>query len=142
MKRIQELLGQKGDQVWSISPESSVYDALERMAEKNIGALLVMEKGQLVGVLSERDYTRKGILQGRTARETAVRALMTPRPLCIAPEQTVEEAMALMTERRVRHLPVIQENQVVGLVSIGDLVKAIIAEQQFVIQQLEHYIAS
>jgi len=142
VKKIRELLEEKGTQVWSIAPEESVYDALALMAEKNIGALLVIDQNQTVGILSERDYTRNIILLGRTSKDTQVREIMTARPICISPEETVEEGMALMTERRVRHLPVIDNDQVVGLISIGDLVKAIIAEQQFIIQQLEHYISS
>lgn len=142
MKKIRELLEEKGTQVWSIAPESSVYDALALMAEKNIGALLVIDQGQTVGILSERDYTRNVILLGRTSKDTQVSKIMTSRPVCVSPEQTVEEGMALMTERRVRHLPVIENDQVLGMISIGDLVKAIIAEQQFIIQQLEHYISS
>jgi len=142
VKKIRELLEEKGTQVWSIAPESSVYDALALMAEKNIGALLVIDQGQTVGILSERDYTRNVILLGRTSKDTQVSKIMTSRPVCVSPEQTVEEGMALMTERRVRHLPVIENDQVLGMISIGDLVKAIIAEQQFIIQQLEHYISS
>lgn len=142
MKKIRELLEEKGTQIWSIAPESSVYDALALMAEKNIGALLVIDGGQTVGILSERDYTRNVILQGRTSKDTQVREIMSSRPVCVAPEQTVEEGMALMTERHVRHLPVIEDDQVLGLISIGDLVKTIIAEQQYIIQQLEHYISS
>ena len=143
MKTIRELLEDKGTDVWSIAPEASVLDALALMAEKNVGALLVMDKGGIpVGIFSERDYTRNVILMGRTSKETLVREIMTSRPVCVAPEQTVEEGMALMTDKRVRHLPVIENDKVQGLVSIGDLVKAIISEQQYIIQQLEHYISS
>ena len=142
MKKVRELLENKGTEVWSIGPEVSVYDALSLMAEKNIGALPVMEEGTLIGILSERDYTRNVVLQGRTAQDTAVREIMTERPVCVGPEQTVEECMALMTDKRVRHLPVLDDNQVVGLISIGDAVKAIISEQQFIIEQLELYISS
>ena len=142
MKKVRELLENKGTEVWSIGPEVSVYDALSLMAEKNIGALPVMEEGTLIGILSERDYTRNVVLQGRTAQDTAVRDIMTERPVCVGPDQTVEECMALMTDKRVRHLPVLDDNQVVGLISIGDAVKAIISEQQFIIEQLELYISS
>jgi CBS domain-containing protein len=142
VKKVRELLENKGTEVWSIAPGASVYDALAVMAEKNIGALPVMDEGTLTGILSERDYTRNVVLQGRTAHDTQVRDIMTERPVCVGPEQTVEECMALMTDKRVRHLPVLDDNQVVGIVSIGDAVKAIISEQQFIIEQLELYINS
>ena len=142
MKKVRELLEEKGAQVWSIAPEASVFDALTMMAEKNVGALLVMDQRELVGILSERDYTRNVALQGRTAKESSVRDIMSGRPVCVGPEQSVEECMALMTDKRVRHLPVIEGNRVLGLVSIGDAVKAIISEQQFMIEQLERYISS
>lgn len=142
MKKIRELLEDKGTQVWSIAPQASVYDALALMADKNIGALLVMDQGRTVGILSERDYTRNVILRGRKSKDTQVSEIMTSRPVCVSPDQTVEEGMALMTDKRVRHLPVIEDERVLGLVSIGDLVKSIISEQQFIIQQLEHYINS
>jgi CBS domain-containing protein len=141
VKKIRELLEEKGTQVWSILPTKSVYDALALMAEKNVGALLVMDQDQLLGVISERDYTRGVILQGRTAKDTQVSAIMTGRPVCVGPNQTVEDAMALMTDKRVRHLPVVEEGRVIGLVSIGDAVKATISEQQFIIKQLEQYIS-
>lgn len=141
MKRIRELLDDKGHQVWSIAPDATVHDALAMMAEMNIGSVLVVDQGALIGILSERDYTRNVVLKGRTSRDTAVREIMTSRPVCVSPEQTVEECMALMTDKRVRHLPVIEDDRVVGLISIGDAVKAIISEQQFIIGQLEHYIA-
>ena len=142
MKKVRELLQDKGTEVWSIAPEASVFDALALMAEKNIGALLVLDQGQLIGVLSERDYTRNVVLQGRTAKDTRVREIMSSRPVCVGPGQTVEECLALMTDKRVRHLPVIEGGRVLGLVSIGDAVKAIISEQQFIIEQLEQYISS
>ena len=130
MKKIRELLDDKGTETWSIGATDSVYDALALMAEKNIGALLVMDRGRLVGILTERDYTRDVALQ-----------IMTSRPVCVGPEQTVEECMALMTDKRVRHLPVIEGDRVLGLVSIGDAVKATISEQRFIIKQLEQYIS-
>jgi CBS domain-containing protein len=142
VKKVRELLEEKGTQVWSIAPEASVFDALTMMAEKNVGALLVMDQRELVGILSERDYTRNVALQGLTAKESSVRDIMSGRPVCVGPEQSVEECMALMTDKRVRHLPVIEGNRVMGLVSIGDAVKAIISEQQFMIEQLERYISS
>jgi CBS domain-containing protein len=142
MKKIRNLIAEKGSQVWSIGPDARVYDALALMAEKGIGALLVIDDTGPVGLFSERDYTRNVVLKGRSSRETPVREIMTSRVLYVTPDQPVEEAMALMTERRVRHLPVIENGHVRGLVSIGDLVKAIISEQQFIITQLEHYISS
>ena len=142
MKKIRELLDYKGTQVWSIAADRSVPDALALMADKNIGAVLVMDDDQLVGILSERDYTRAVVVQGLAAKDTRVHEIMTARPVCVAPEQTVEECMALMTDKRVRHLPVIEQGKVVGLISIGDAVRAIISEQQFMIEQLERYIAS
>jgi CBS domain-containing protein len=141
VKKIRELLDEKGTQVWSIPPTKSVYDALALMAEKNVGALLVIDQDKLVGVLSERDYTRDVVLQGRTAKDTLVSEIMTARPVCVGPDQTIEDAMALMTDKRVRHLPVVEEDRVVGLVSIGDAVKATISEQKFIIKQLEQYIS-
>jgi CBS domain-containing protein len=142
MKKILDLIEEKGSHVWSVGSGVSVYDALALMAEKGIGALLVIDDTGPVGLFSERDYARNVALKGRSSRDTPVRDIMTSRVLYVTPDQPVEEAMALMTERRVRHLPVIDDGHVQGLVSIGDLVKAIISEQQFIIAQLEHYIAS
>jgi len=140
MKTINHLLQGKGNEVWSVSPEASVLDAMRLMAEKEIGALLVMEDAELVGVISERDYARQVILKGRASSDTPVRQIMTSRVVYVSPAQTVEECLALMTDKRVRHLPVMESDAVVGVLSIGDLVKAVIAEQQFTIQQLERYI--
>ncbi len=142
MKTIQQLLDNKGRDVWSVAPTDSVYDAIAQMAERHVGALLVLSDGKLVGVLSERDYARKVILSGRSSKETAVQDIMTTRVICSKPSQTIEQCMALMTDKRIRHLPVIEHKEVIGIISIGDLVKAIIHEQQFIIEQLEHYIAS
>ncbi|NEV61155.1 CBS domain-containing protein [Thiorhodococcus minor] len=142
MKKIQELLEGKGASVWSIGPDATVFDALTLMAEHRIGALLVVDDNGPVGLISERDYAREGILRGRASRDTPVRDIMTHRVVCATPEQSLEDAMILMTEKRVRHLPVIEDGQVLGLVSIGDLVKSIISEQKFIIEQLEHYINS
>lgn len=141
MTTIGQLLDQKGSQVWSIPPDSTVYDALRLMAERDIGALLVIKGERLVGILSERDYARKVILQGKSSMKTAVREIMTERVIVISPQNTLEEAMALMTEKHLRHLPVVVDENVVGVVSIGDLVKAKIADQRFIIEQLERYIA-
>lgn len=138
---VRELLKEKGHDVWSVGPDESVYDALMLMAEKEIGALVVLEDGQPVGLISERDYARKLILEGRSSRETPVRDVMTKRVFGVGPDKTVKECMALMTDKRIRHLPVINDSELIGVVSIGDLVKAIIAEQRFIIEQLENYIS-
>lgn len=140
MIRVRDILRTKGHLIWSIEPSASVYDAIELMAEKGIGALLVMEAGKLVGILSERDYARKIILQGRASKTTAVKEIMTARVAYTDPEQDIQECMALMTDKKIRHLPVLESGQVCGLVSMGDLVKAIIEEQKFIIEQLERYI--
>jgi CBS domain-containing protein len=128
--------------VWAIPPDALVYEAIKMMADRGVGALLVMEGQRLVGIVSERDYARKVILQGKSSRNTPVREIMTDKVFYVRPEQTVEDCMALMTARRIRHLPVLNDNQVKGVVSIGDLVKAIISEQEVCIQQLEQYIMS
>ena len=142
MKTIKQLLEEKGAEVWSIGPDASVYDAVALMADKGIGALLVIDGDRIVGMLSERDYARNVVLKGQSSKKIKVREIMSDRVICIEPDQTVEEGMALMTDKRVRHLPVIDGGDVLGLVSIGDLVKAIISEQKFIIEQLEHYISS
>ncbi len=142
MKRVKDILEVKGRAVWSIEPGASVYDAMKLMADKEVGALMVVEGTKLVGLISERDYARKVILQGRSSRSTEVREIMTSRVAYAQPDQTVEECMALMTEKRFRHLPVIDQGQLVGVISIGDLVKSIIDEQKFIIEQLERYITS
>jgi len=142
MKTIKQLLDEKGAEIWSIGPDASVYDAVALMAEKGIGALLVVDGDRTIGLVSERDYARNVVLKGRSSKEIKVSEIMTDRVICVEPDQTVEEGMALMTEKRVRHLPVIKAGSVLGLVSIGDLVKAIISEQKFIIEQLEHYISS
>jgi CBS domain-containing protein len=140
MRTIRQILEQKGYEVLTIDPGASVYSAIEIMAENGIGALMVMEDNRPMGLISERDYARKVILKGRSSKDTEVREVMTTHVYCVHPEQTVEESMALMTEKRVRHLPVTEDGHLLGIVSIGDLVKTIIAEQQFIIEQLEHYI--
>jgi CBS domain-containing protein len=137
---VQELLRSKGHDAWSIGPDASVYEALELMAEKNIGAVLVMEGDRLVGILSERDYARKVILQGKASKSTPVREIMTEQVLYVRPDQSIEDCMALMTGKRVRHLPVLKGERVTGVISIGDVVKAIISEQAFMIEQLQNYI--
>ena len=140
MTTVKQLLDIKGRNILSMSPNDSVYSAVERMSENNIGALLVIENGRLVGILSERDYARKVILKGKSSKNTLIREIMTPDVLCVSPVTTVEECMALLTENRVRHLPVMEGGKLTGIVSIGDLVKQIISDKDFTIQQLEHYI--
>ena len=141
MQTAKQLLEGKGRQVWSVHSDATVYDALQLMAQKEIGALVVIDDGKMVGLVSERDYARKVILQGRSSRDTTVAEIMSTTVLHIAPEQTVNDCMALMTDKKIRHLPVLVGDQIIGILSIGDLVKAIIAEQEFVIDQLEHYIS-
>ena len=141
MASIQQILDKKGSEVWSISPENTVYDALTQLAEKNVGALLVTQGEKLVGLISERDYARKVILQGKASMATQVREIMTVKVTSISPGRSVKEAMAVMTEKRIRHLPVMEEGKIIGVISIGDLVKSIIADQEFVINQLEKYIS-
>jgi CBS domain-containing protein len=140
MNTVRQLLQTKGPAAWSIGPEATVYDALNLMAEKDVGALLVLDGGQLVGVISERDYARKVVLRGKASRETPVREIMTERVVYVRPDQTLEDCMALMTNKRVRHLPVLEGDRLLGVISIGDVVKAIISEQEFMIEQLENYI--
>jgi CBS domain-containing protein len=137
---VAEILRNKGSEVWSIEPGAVVLEALKLMAEKRIGALLVMTDGKLVGIFSERDYARKVALEGRSSRESTVSEIMSHKVLCARPEQTVQECMALMSDKRARHLPIVDHKEVIGLVSIGDLVQNIIAEQQFEIEALQHYI--
>lgn len=140
MRSIKTLLEKKGDQVWSVGPEQTVFDALTMMGEKQIGALMVMEDDKLLGILSERDYARKVVLKNRTSRDTLVKDIMTPKVICARPSQQVEECMAVMMNGKFRHMPVVEDDKVVGIISLGDLVKVVIAEQQFTIDQLESYI--
>ena len=140
--QVKTILDTKGHEFWSVGPQTSVYDAVRLMAEKEVGSVLVLENGKVQGIVTERDYARKVVLEGKTSPATPVAEIMTAQVLCTHPEQTIEEAMALMTEKRVRHLPVLVDGQITGVVSIGDLVKAVISEQQFLIQQLESYITS
>lgn len=142
MATVRQVLEEKGRTVWTIGPDASVYDAVALMAEKEIGALAVVQDGRLVGLITERDYARKVILKGRASKDTPVRDIMTTRVIYARPDQSVEECMAVITDQRVRHLPVLENGRLIGLISIGDLVKAIIAEQQFIIDQLVQYIAS
>jgi CBS domain-containing protein len=142
MKTVSQLLQGKGGNVWSVSPESSVFDALKQMAEKNCGALLVMSGDKLLGILSERDYARKVILQGKSSHDLSVSEIMSDKVFCVSLAQTVDECMALMSSNRIRHLPVLDGGRITGVLSVGDLVKAVIEEQQQTIQQLESYIHS
>ena len=140
MKTLKQLLQAKPLGILSIAPDARVFDALKLMAEKNVGALLVMDAGQLIGIITERDYARKVILKGKSSLDTPVREIMTDAVLCVHPDQSVGECMGLMTDKRVRHLPVMDGGKLIGVLSIGDLVKETISEQQFVIKQLESYI--
>lgn len=142
MTIVRQILDEKGSDVWSVAPEATIYGALELMAEKNIGAVLVMEEERLVGIFSERDYARKIILHGKASRDTAVKEAMTSRVYAVRPDQDVNVCMSLMTDKRIRHLPVMRGERVVGVVSIGDVVKAIISEQANTIQHLEDYITT
>ncbi|MGV3627042.1 MAG: CBS domain-containing protein [Betaproteobacteria bacterium] len=142
MKTVSQLLEGKGGSVLSVTPETSVFEALKLMADKNVGALLVMKGDVLHGIMSERDYARKVILLGKSSHELAVRDIMSDKVVSVTPKQTVDDCMGLMTGRRIRHLPVIDNGRVVGVLSIGDLVKAVIEEQLRTIQQLESYIHS
>ena len=141
MKTVRQVLESKGKQVWSVHPDATVFDALRLMAEKEIGALVVIDEGRIVGVVSERDYARKIILAGKASKDTPVSEIMSRAVLHALPQQTVGDCMALMTDKKIRHLPVLDGDQIIGILSIGDLVKTIIAEQEFVIGQLENYIA-
>ncbi len=135
-----QILEGKGHEVWSVAPDAFVYDALKLMAEKNVGALLVLKRGELKGIFSERDYARKVILAGKSSREITVEEIMSPGVITVRPQQSVEECMALMTDKRIRHLPVVDGEKLLGVISIGDAVKAIISEREFTIEQLESYI--
>lgn len=136
LKTVDDILQVKGREVWTVTPNDTVYEALQLMAEKGIGAVVVLDGDRLVGVMSERDYARKVILVGKASRDITVREIMTDKVITVFPNTSVDECMAIMTQRRIRHLPVIDQDRLVGMISIGDVVKAIIAEQQFVI---EHY---
>jgi CBS domain-containing protein len=140
MKTVSQVLQSKAGGVLSITPGASVFEALQQMAARNVGALLVMEDGRLRGILSERDYARKVILLGKSSHELAVRDIMSTQVLCVRPESTVDECLALMSGKRVRHLPVVSGGEVIGVLSIGDLVKAVIEEQRDTIRHLEGYI--
>jgi signal-transduction protein with cAMP-binding, CBS, and nucleotidyltransferase domain len=140
MRTVEQLLQVKGNDIWSIASQATTYNALQIMAEKNVGALLVMEKEKLMGIFSERDYARKVILKDKSSKNTSVGELMTREVYYIDASSTLKESMALMTAKRIRHLPVLKNNQLIGIVTLGDVVKQIISDQQFAIRELEKYI--
>ena len=141
MKTVKHILEAKGSEVHTIRPNDSVLDALERMADREVGALVVTEgDGRIVGLLSERDYARKVVLLGRVSKQTPAQDIMTAEVVCVSPDQSVDTCMGLMTQRHIRHLPVVVNERLAGIVSIGDVVKAIIDDQQFAIDELQHYI--
>jgi CBS domain-containing protein len=140
MIKIGQLLNTKGHDVWYVSPQAAVFDALKLMAEKDIGALLVLENENLVGIISERDYARKVILKGKNSMDTLVKDIMTSEVITIQADQTIDSCMELMTNHHIRHLPVYEGNQLIGIISIGDVVKAIISQQEYLIEQMEQYI--
>ena len=140
MTLVRQLLDHKGRKIWSVHPDATVFDAVAKMAEKDVGSLVVMEGDKLVGIITERHYARNVVLKGKTSPATPVRDIMERRVVIARPEQTVEQCMALMSDKRVRHLPVFEGKKLVGIVSIGDLVKSIIGDQKFTIDQLVHYI--
>ncbi len=140
MNLVSQILKTKGNKIWSIDPQETAYKALQIMSQENLGGLMVINKGKLVGIFTERDYARKVILKGKSSRSTPVSELMTKEVLYVDPGTPVEDCMALMTEKRVRHLPVMEDNQLVGVVTVGDVVKQLIVDQEFKIQELERYI--
>lgn len=142
MKTVKQLLMEQPLALWTIAPDATVFEALEMLADAKIGAILVMEKGRLVGILSERDYTRKVALEGKSSKTIKVREIMTPNVLCVRPESTNEECLVLMSSKNIRHLPVVNGSEVIGMLSMRDLVADIISEREYTIKQLEHYIYS
>jgi CBS domain-containing protein len=140
MKTVQQLLESKRYSVVSVEPTTTVLGALQVMADKEIGAVIVIDDGHLVGIFSERDYARKVVLQGKASKDTPVREIMTETVVCVRPEQTIEDCMGLMTDKRIRHLPVLEHKKVIGVISIGDVVKEMLSEKEFLIKQLESYI--
>ena len=141
MHTVGQLLEAKGGNIWSITPQKNTYEALQIMAQKDVGALLVVENGKLVGIFSERDYARKVILKGKSSKETSVSELMTSDVFYIDPGYSVHDCMALMTEKRIRHLPVLENDKLIGIITIGDVIKQIISDQEFTIKELEKYIS-
>ena len=140
MTTVRDLLSDKGRSIFSVAPGDSVYAAIEMMAKRGVGALLVLDGKRLAGIISERDYARKVILQGKRSQDTAVRDIMTANVIYVSNERTIEECMALMTDKRIRHLPVLETNEVIGVISIGDVVRAVISDKEHTIQHLEKYI--
>ena len=140
MTAVRQILDQKGHQVWSIHPGDTVYDAIKMMADKDVGPLVVLDARKIVGIITERDYARNVFLKGRASPQTLVGEIMGRDVICVEADKSIEECMAIMSAKRVRHLPVISEGELLGIVSIGDLVKSIISDREFVIEQLEHYI--
>ena len=140
MKTVAEILKSKGREVWTITPETIVFDALKTMADKNVGALVVLDRTTVIGILSERDYARKVILHGKSSKELKTREIMSANVYFVGPDQNIEHCMALFTNKRVRHLPVLRKDELIGIISIGDVVKAVIAEQESTIKHLENYI--
>jgi CBS domain-containing protein len=141
MKSVHDILKSKGNDVWAVKAGDTVLDTLKLMADKEVGALLVMDGEKLVGIVTERDYARKVILEGKSSQSASVAEIMTTKVLCVSPKQTIDECMALMTDKRARHLPVLDHKQIIGVVSIGDLVKAMINEQKVLIDHLQNYIS-
>jgi CBS domain-containing protein len=141
MTPVHHILDQKGHQVWSVHPGDTVYDAIKMMADKDVGALMVLDGCKIVGIVTERDYARNVFLKGRGSPQTLVGEIMGRNVVCVEPDKSIEECMAIMTARRVRHLPVIKDGELLGIISIGDLVKSIISDRKFVIEQLAHYIS-
>ena len=140
MKTVREIIATKGGEIWTIPPDTTVFDALKTMADKNVGALLVLDGDAITGILSERDYARKVILHGKSSKELQVSEIMSSKVYFVSPTDNVDDCMALFTNKRVRHLPVLDNEQLVGIISIGDVVKAVIADQEFTIRHLENYI--
>ena len=141
MATVRQILHAKGHDVATIGPDATVYNAIKKLADENIGSLVVMDDEKIVGIVTERDYARNVILKGKASPTTLVKDIMSTRVVCVGPEQSVEECMAVMTDKAIRHLPVLESKRLVGMVSIGDLVKSIIGDQKFIIEQLEHYIS-
>lgn len=140
MQTIREILDKKGSEVFTVAPDTNVFEALTLMAEKNIGAVLVLEESKLLGIMSERDYARKIALKGKISKEVPVNEIMSSKVICVGPDQTIDNTRAIMSNKRIRHLPVLEEDKLIGLISIGDVVNALLDENLFVIDQLETYI--
>ncbi len=140
METVRELIKSKGDKVWTIQPDETVLDAIRKMADHDVGSLVVIEDSKPVGIFTERHYAREVFLKGRHSPTTLIREIMSTHVICASPDQTIEECMAVMTDKRIRHLPVLDDEKLVGIVSIGDLVKSRVADQEFTIEQLTHYI--